>query len=94
MIVFLFAVACLAAVVLIAAWFLSQAMRTDEFAPAPCWRCDGHGWIEIYSTSDEYGAPCPVCKGLEAYHAKIERREDCIPSELRWSATPTEQVNT
>ena len=57
-------------------------------APPICPRCDGHGCVEIYSTSDEYGAPCPVCKGADAYHAKIERREGCIPTELRYRILP------
>lgn len=61
--------------------------KTDA-APPICPRCDGHGCIAIYSTSDEYGAPCPVCKGADAYHAKIERREGCIPTELRHRILP------
>ena len=62
-----------------------RAIYGTDVETHPCWRCDDHGVIAIYSTSDEYGAPCPVCKGPDAFHRKIEAREGCIPSELRWT---------
>jgi excinuclease UvrABC ATPase subunit len=67
---------------------LWKAIKAAIFGVAevpPCWRCEGHGCITIYSTSDEYAAPCPVCKGAAAYHAKVVRREGCLPVELTWT---------
>lgn len=83
--VFLGFVSVAALVIVGLGWLLAQKILPEpENEAAPCWRCEGHGCIEIYSTSDEYAAPCPVCKGPVAYHAKIERKEGCIPAELRW----------
>jgi hypothetical protein len=60
--------------------------RLKDPPKPPCVRCEGHGCVTVYSISDEYDAPCPACKGAEAYHARIERKEGCIPTELRWPA--------
>lgn len=62
-----------------------RAIYGKDAEKHPCWRCDDHGVIGIYSISDEYGAPCPVCKGPAAYHAKIIRREGHLPVELTWT---------
>lgn len=52
---------------------------------APCYRCEGHGCITIYSISNEYAAPCPACTGSRAYHARVARMEGgYVPRELRW----------
>lgn len=63
---------------------LRSGVAKDGQKP-PCYRCDGHGCITIYSTSDEYAAPCPACKGARSYHARIAQKEGgYVPRELRW----------
>lgn len=67
---------------------LAEACRRvfeRDHGPLPCKVCDGTKIVGIYDISDEYGAPCPVCVGVEAYHAKIIRKNfGCLPPELAW----------